>query len=342
MEASGGDQTVLNAINSRGIQVLIKLKFNIILAQYYNLTLSKCFEINFKKHPEKVALISGDRKWTFKEVEQFSNQVANYFSSERLKAGDEVALFMPSIPENTMIFLGLSKIGVKVALINENLRMDPLIHSITCVNAKAVIFDAEFENAISDAYSSLKQKKQLSFYCYGELKDTTIAASSLSEKMKEHRTDCAIAKHNGNFTDVICYIYTSGTTGLPKAAIIRNSRFVIAAKMKNIVLDLKSNDITYNALPLYHTIGAVFGVGASFVCGQTVVISRKFSASRFWEECYKYNCTVAGYIGEVCRYLLAQPDKPTDKLHKVRKLCGVGLRPTIWKEFVERFNIDSR
>ncbi len=45
------------------------------------------------------------------------------------------------------------------------------------------------------------------------------------------------------------------------------------------------------------------------------------------------------YIGELCRYLLNQPPKPTDRAHRVRVIVGNGLRPDIWEEFTERFGI---
>lgn len=48
---------------------------------------------------------------------------------------------------------------------------------------------------------------------------------------------------------------------------------------------------------------------------------------------------VAQYIGEMCRYVLAVPPKDTDKQHKLRMIYGNGLRPQIWKEFVDRFKI---
>lgn len=48
---------------------------------------------------------------------------------------------------------------------------------------------------------------------------------------------------------------------------------------------------------------------------------------------------MAQYIGEMCRYVLAVPPKPTDTQHSVRLIFGNGLRPQIWSEFVERFNI---
>lgn len=48
---------------------------------------------------------------------------------------------------------------------------------------------------------------------------------------------------------------------------------------------------------------------------------------------------MAQYIGEICRYLMAQPPKATDTTHKVTTIFGNGLRPEIWSSFVKRFNI---
>lgn len=48
---------------------------------------------------------------------------------------------------------------------------------------------------------------------------------------------------------------------------------------------------------------------------------------------------MAQYIGEICRYLLCQPESAADRAHQVRIMFGNGLRKNIWKEFVERFNI---
>lgn len=73
-----------------------------------------------------------------------------------------------------------------------------------------------------------------------------------------------------------------------------------------------------------------------YFLGNTVCIRPKFSASKFWDDCIKYEATVTQYIGEICRYLLAQPEKPQDKQHHIRMMFGNGLRPQIWTEFSQR------
>uniref|UniRef100_A0A3Q1JU74 long-chain-fatty-acid--CoA ligase n=1 Tax=Anabas testudineus TaxID=64144 RepID=A0A3Q1JU74_ANATE len=117
-----------------------------------------------------------------------------------------------------------------------------------------------------------------------------------------------------------------------------NSYYRIAA-FGYFAFRMRSDDIIYDCLPLYHSAGNIMGVGQCLVHGLTVVVKKKFSASRFWEDCIKYHCTVVQYIGEICRYLLSQPVRPSEKGHKVRMAVGNGLRPSVWEAFTERFGV---
>ncbi|VDP65882.1 unnamed protein product [Schistosoma curassoni] len=91
-------------------------------------------------------------------------------------------------------------------------------------------------------------------------------------------------------------------------------------------------------------------LGVSIILGLTgvpVVVSHVMMRSRQPLTCTaghsgfvpQLEAIVAQYIGEICRYLLCQPVRPTDKQHHVRIAFGNGLRPQIWKAFQERFNV---
>ncbi len=54
--------------------------------------------------------------------------------------------------------------------------------------------------------------------------------------------------------------------------------------------------------------------------------------------CFSFQ--VINYIGETCRYLLAQPIRKEDSQNQIRLAFGNGLRPQIWNEFKNRFNIE--
>ena len=109
-------------------------------------TIAKIFADTVNKYPNKTAILFEDEVWTFKEVEAYSNAVANYFFEAGYQKGDVVALFMDNRPKFICYWLGLSKIGVVAALINFNLKKQPLSHSITAAESKAVIFADELYN----------------------------------------------------------------------------------------------------------------------------------------------------------------------------------------------------
>ena len=58
-------------------------------------------------------------------------------------------------------------------------------------------------------------------------------------------------------------------------------------------MGLKPNDRVYSSLPLYHGSGSMVGVSLVFMYGTQVALRTKFSASNFWKDCIKYDCTVS-------------------------------------------------
>ena len=144
---------------------------------------------------------------------------------------------------------------------------------------------------------------------------------------------------DASLSDELLHIYTSGTTGLPKAAVIRGYRALFMCGGVGAACRMVPSDVVYNALPLYHSNGGLALTGNTIRIGTTLVIRKKFSASRYFEDCYRHNVTVVNYIGETCRYLLATQRGQFDRQHCIRVATGNGLRASIWKEFQERFNI---
>ncbi|RWS25338.1 Long-chain fatty acid transport protein 1-like protein [Leptotrombidium deliense] len=306
-----------------------------------NTTVPQIFQENVKKHPNRVMFYHESRNWTFKEVDEFSNQVANCFLELGFHPGEEVALLMESRPEFVAIWLGFAKIGVVAALINTQQRLDSLVHSITVVNCKAIVYESAFNKNIKDVVSDINRIRPLQYFCYGEYDPTELPARPLHNLLAESSTDTPSQIRKGNFTDRLFYIYTSGTTGLPKAAIIKHCRYIWMGSALKFMIGLRSDEVIYTAIPLYHLAGGVLGSCQCVIFGSSMAIRPKFSASKFWDDCIKYKCTAAQYIGEICRYLLSQPQSPADQTHSVRIVFGNGLRPSIWKQFKERFRVES-
>lgn len=323
----------------RGLYRLVKMKLFIRNCRKQNLTVGRLFQTLVQKHPDKICFLHEDSVWTFQQVEDYSNQVANCFAELGFRRGDEIALFIESRPEFVAIWLGLSKIGVVPALINTNLRLQPLAHSITVVNCKAMIFSSEMSSAVKEVAPLLKETTGLQYFCLGDFDPADFSARSVDLMLRESSVNPPATHSKGSMDDRLFYVYTSGTTGLPKAAIIRHSRFMWLGAGIHYMILLKDDDVIYTALPLYHTAGGILSMSQTLVFGNTLAIRSKFSASKFWDDCIRYKATVSQYIGELCRYLLAQPIRPQETQHVVRLMFGNGLRPQIWTQFQQRFGV---
>jgi len=136
-------------------------------------------------------------------------------------------------------------------------------------------------------------------------------------------------------------MFTSGTTGLPKAAKVTHVRCMNYMRGMGAGAKATAKDRMMMVLPLYHATGGLVGVGAALSYGGAVIVRPKFSASTFWEDAVKHGATLFTYVGELCRFLLSQPETEAEKQHSIRCIMGNGLRPEVWTPFVERFGIES-
>ncbi|KAM8763687.1 long-chain fatty acid transport protein 1 isoform 1-T2 [Rhynchonycteris naso] len=324
-----------------GLSVLIRVRLELWWHQRACHSIPGIFRAVARQQPDRLALVDAGSGacWTFAQLDTYSNAVANVFSQLGLVPGDVVAIFMEGRPEFVGLWLGLAKAGVEAALLNVNLRREPLTFCLSTSGAKALIFGGELAAVVAEVSGQLG--KSLLKFCSGDLGPEGIwPDTQLLDPLLKEASMAPLAQSPGKgMDDRLFYIYTSGTTGLPKAAIVVHSRYYRIAAFGHHAYSMRAADVLYDCLPLYHSAGNIMGVGQCLIYGLTVVLRKKFSASRFWDDCVKYNCTVVQYIGEICRYLLKQPVHEAEGQHRVRLAVGNGLRPAIWEEFAERFRV---
>ena len=268
--------------------------------------------------------------------------------------GDVVAVAMSNRPELVATWLGLTRIGVIAALLNTNLTGDALAHCLRVANARAVIADDEHLEAVSAAadpavpvFASPSLSPSLREEGQGEGQPRTEdQATALHESSPPPHPDPlpmpgAGASGEGAVTlsDPALLIYTSGTTGLPKAAYVSHYRVMAWGTWFAALMDARPEDRLYDCLPMYHSVGGVAAVGAMLSAGGSVVIAKRFSASRFWDDIARHECTLFQYIGELCRYLVNMSPSEAESRHKLRLCCGNGLSKDVWDVFQARFRI---
>jgi fatty-acyl-CoA synthase len=287
-------------------------------------------------HGDRLALSNDRERLTYRQFDARANRYARWARARGIGKGDAIALLMPNRPEYLAIWFGLARAGLGVALINTNLVGAALAHSLTAVNAKAAIVDASLVSAFDAAAALLKNP--LPVFAHGSNGDGKPRIDIEMETFPDHPL-AAGERPSLTIDDPALYVYTSGTTGLPKAARITHSRVLRGMLGFSAVANATPDDRMYICLPMYHTTGGFLGPGVALAAGASLYIREKFSASAFWSDIARENCTLFVYIGELCRYLLNTPPGPADRAHKVRAGLGNGLRPDIFARFQRRFAI---
>jgi acyl-CoA synthetase (AMP-forming)/AMP-acid ligase II len=311
-----------------------------------------------RKHPRKVALMFDDRRWTYAEFNAWANRIAHVLRSKGVVSGDSVAILMENRPEVLACVAGVVKLGAVAGMLNHHQRGDVLAHSLKLTGARVVIVGDECVEALestpyapqstSDTASARKKGREPEEGPGATMKFLWDGTGGAPFEYLNLRTELVNApSHNLEETQAIAakraafYIFTSGTTGLPKASVMSHYRWLKSmAGLGQLALRLKSDDVFYCALPLYHNNALTVSWSSAMGAGCTLALGRKFSASKFWDEIRRYGATSFCYIGEICRYLLNRPPQPDDRDHKVRVIVGNGLRPEIWEQFQQRFGID--
>jgi fatty-acyl-CoA synthase len=306
------------------------------IAQNPSITLPVVIDNLADRFDSALALISEGEHLTYRELAQRSNRYARWALGQDLAAGDVVCLFMPNCPEYMAIWLGITRIGSIVSLVNTNLAGDALAHSINLVAPKHVIVAAELADTVAAVLPRINSGVKC--WMHGQSNPGFPRIDHEIQRIAGDRL------HNSEYqppsiVDHALYIYTSGTTGLAKAANVSHFRLMQWSFWFAGMTDTRSSDRMYNCLPMYHSIGGVVATGAILVNGGSIVLRQRFSASHFWDDIVDWNCTLFQYIGELCRYLVNSPPHPREAEHRLRLCCGNGLRPDVWDDFKRRFRI---
>jgi fatty-acyl-CoA synthase len=279
------------------------------------------------------AVLSDGEQFTFRALAERANRYSRWALAAGLAKGEVVALMMGNRPDYFALWLGLTQVGVVVALLNPNLTGAALAHCAKVAGAHAAIIAAPFAETCAKAFAGLP----LDVWLHDgddEARRVDLALSAFGGAPLDDGERRATT-----LSDRALLIFTSGTTGLPKAAAVSHHRVIAWSHWFAGLADMRADDRMYDCLPLCHSVGGVAALPAALVNGGSVVIAEKFSASRFWSEIARWDCTIFQYIGELCRYLVAAPMSADESRHRLRLACGNGLSADVWRAFAGRFRL---
>jgi acyl-CoA synthetase (AMP-forming)/AMP-acid ligase II len=283
------------------------------------LTVSQVLERAAALVPTKVAVIDGERKTTYQELDALATSAAVRLSELGCKKGDRIAVYMKNSLELVIAFYALQKLGVIIAWVNPNYRRSEAEFILRNSGSKGVFIFREWER--HDYLASVMEMKEnlpeLDFvfvvgegegrgvHCFDDLIKKG-ARSGLSP------TPLDVEK------DLSMLIYTSGTTGKPKGAMITQTQVVKAGYQYSLGLKATEQDIFIGFLPVSHSYGCGAVLIQPFLVLSSLVLMDKFDTCKAFELIERERVTLQP--GAPAHYILelGHPDRSRYHLSSLR------------------------
>ncbi|GAA2138782.1 long-chain fatty acid--CoA ligase [Nocardioides koreensis] len=248
----------------------------------YNL--STLLEDSARRFPDREAVVLGDTRLTYAQVNGAANQVANLLVSRGIQHGDKVALSCPNLPYFTIVYYGILKAGATVVPLNVLLKGREVAYHLGDSDAKAYFC---FEGT-----ADLPMAKE-GYAGFGEASGCehfVVITADPAAPSPIDGTDTLGAAMSGQAPtfdtvatdedDTAVILYTSGTTGQPKGAELRHRNMRDNALTGEVLFgaDADHPDTYLCVLPLFHSFGQTVIQNGAFAYGGTVVMLPRFEA----------------------------------------------------------------
>lgn len=257
-----------------------------------------------EKSPDKTAIIFEDRRISYAEFDRLINKVANGLLGLGLKRGDVVSLFLPSLPELLLSYLGTVRAGLLVNVVNAMLKDIEVEYILKDCKTRAVIVDKGREpilDTVKGNIPSLQHKILL-----GGDKGDPKAFESVVQKASDQFTPVEMKE-----ADLCHLMYTSGTTGWPKG-VMATHRNITHNVTEFGKVHFKADDTIMVATPIFHCWGLINGTFGMLSRGGTVITVERFYA-----------------------------DKALDDIERLRPTCFIGV-PPMYNLFVKTPDVEKR
>lgn len=287
----------------------------------------------------RIFLHSDGNAFTFGEIDARVGKVASFLCRRGYMPGDGLAIMLENGPEFVAVYLATQRMGLYAVPVNTGFVGDGLSHVVKDSLVRGIVIGEKFLPAVKSVDKN--QERPLDIFvsrescARGGRLPRGVKNLGGAWREKASRREWTLPPHDA----VSTVLYTSGTTGKPKGVVYKYGSDWLrkAGLLHRLIHD--DNDVLYTCLPLFHANALFLTMSASLWMGLPVVLSRQFSAGRFWDEVNRYGATVFNVVGSMIPVLLKNPPTPTDRDNAVRLVLSAACPADCWKAFEERFGV---
>jgi len=302
--------------------------------------LTSIIEDKARQYPNHVVFQFRDYPITLGELNERINRAANGFRRLGVGRGDKVAIMLPNCPEFLYTWFGLNKIGAVEVPINVALKGNGLTYQIVQSDSVALVADTEYLDRLGEVFDDLKTVRHIVYRRSDGAPDKlpkppAIETLTVDELMASSPDSPGIKVYHKEMATIL---YTSGTTGVSKGVEISHHYWYDIWNEAVKYARYTDEDILYTGLPFFHGNAQGITIGPAILANAKAVIVERFSASQLWDDCRRWNCTEANYIGGIIPILLKQDPRPDDNDNPLRLMVGAAAPADEWEAFQKRFN----
>jgi fatty-acyl-CoA synthase len=223
-------------------------------------------------HPDRVAMIHGDRRITYREFHARARRLAGALARRGIGRGDTVSAMLPNVPAMLDAHFGVSMLGAVLNTINTRLDARTVAYILDHGEAKVLITDREYAAVVAPALASLARKPLVV-----DVDDLLYQGPGNRLGEIEYEEFLATSSEDfawtppGDESAAIALNYTSGTTGNPKGVIYHHRGAFLEVVGNVMAWPLPPRAVYLWTLPMFHCNGwcytwAVTAMGGTHVC----------------------------------------------------------------------------
>lgn len=232
-------------------------------------------EESAQRLPEKIALVCGDDRITYSELDSLANRLANGLRNKGIRRGDRVALFLQNSVELVIGIFAVLKCDAVFVVVNSTTKIDKLVYILNNCKVSALLISSQQKKMIDELKRSCAsirffiltgednspQESQTDCFTWQEILD-----ASPADRLSVKNIDL----------DLACLIYTSGSTGEPKGVMSDHSNIIFAVNSITSYIGNTEDDVVINVLPLSFDYG-LYQLFMVFSFGGRLILEKGFS-----------------------------------------------------------------
>jgi fatty-acyl-CoA synthase len=306
-------------------------------ANYAPLTPLGFIERSASVYPERVAVIHGARRYTWKETYARCRRLASALAKRGIEAGDTVSAMLSNTPQMLECHFGVPATGGVLHTINTRLDAQAVAFMLDHAESQVVLVDREFSSVMEKALSMIKGKPLVI-----DVDDPDYAGSG--ERLGSLEYEEFIAGGDPQYVwqppsdewNAISLNYTSGTTGNPKGVVYHHRGAYLNAICNIVTWAMPHHSVYLWTLPMFHCNGWCFPWSLAANAGTSVCL-RKVDAKLVFDAIREHKVT--HYCGAPIvhnTFINADPKLREGIHHRVSAMVAGAAPPAAMIEGMER------